>query len=255
MRRLGNIGLNVRIASRHLTDEHHRYLKHVRIEQPDGVDDQYRVKNEQQNWLDREQWAGYSDAYCKKMMSYLPGHEHFFSPIAFPAPELNKCLALVFNAYGAAASILHELHDDPLHPQFHERMTQVVANAKELERGIDEVYAGLHPTVKTVYDAFAVRRYYHLMDWIEHVKAKRHRILTSTPQELLLEIEKVSQLCEMHIARLRQLRDSLADEEHLYLIEGKGFSEEEVAVVRRHARYFRAARLFGENSTYGDTHS
>ena len=242
------------------SDQHHRFLNHVPVVQPDGLDDMPRTKALQQQWLNTEQWDGYSDTYLQRHMIYGSTVETI--PQLTPKqPLLNPMLERVFTLYGPLADTLHDLQDDPLHVCFRLKMNQVRADVEKIAQELDKVYAALHPTVKTMYDAYLVRRYYHLKDWILHVEKKRAKLLERLSPELIEQIIESKKVSERHIDSLKRIAQIFcsasgdADEAFLKLTPGHMFSLEEIQVVKQKARYTRNMRRLGANWDFADRHS
>lgn len=244
------------------SDQFHRYLHHPHVVQPDGVDGILRVKGDQQQWLNTEQWDGYSTTYLRRHMQYPATAEH-------PNPHLNprhdllyECLQLVYDLYGSLADDLQELHDDPLHPQFHRRLERIKRDRERIAEELDKRYAALHPTVKTVYDAFLVRRYYHLGDWITHVERKRENLIRDLSPEYMAHVMKMRGIAAQHLKNLKKLERALYEDPILHLLEGEGannaveqYSAGELAMLRQKATYFRKMRRFGSNQLDSDIHT
>ncbi|KAG5487803.1 hypothetical protein LSCM4_07481 [Leishmania orientalis] len=250
-------------AYRHqATDQFHRYLHNPHVVQPDGVDGLPRVKGDQQQWLNTEQWYGYSATYLKRHMQYPATFEMNNPAIRARHDLLYECLGLVYELYGSLAEDLQELHDDPLHPQFHRRIARIERDRECIAAEIDKRYAKLHPTVKTVYDAFLVRRYYHLADWIRYVQRKRERLLNDLSPDVMEAMVKMRGIAEQHLRHLRSLEKALYEDPIMGLLEGDGstsaiaqYTPGELAILRQKAAYFRKMRRFGANQLDADTHT
>ncbi|XQJ24403.1 hypothetical protein NXY56_000292 [Leishmania guyanensis] len=250
-------------AYRHqATDQFHRFLHHPHVVQPDGVDGLPRVKGDQQQWLNTEQWHGYSETYLKRHMQY-PATVELSNPAVNARHDLlYECLGLVYELYGGLAEDLQELHDDPLHPQFHRRISRIKCDRERIAAELDKRYAELHPTVKTVYDAFLVRRYYHLADWIVHVERKRERLINDLSPDLMEKIMRMRGLAEQYLRHLRVLERALYDDPIMGLLEGDRdtnaldqYTPGELGILRQKAAYFRKMRHFGANQLDADTHT
>lgn len=240
------------------SDQFHRYLHNPHIVQPDGLDSLPRNKAEQQLWLNTEQWDGYSDTYLKRFMQYSATQEHTNPQITIRNDMLYECLGLVFELYGTLAQDLHELHDNPLHPQFHARIERIKRDRENIAKELDKVYAGLHPTMKTIYDAMVVRRYYHLEDWIRYVEKKRANIFEKLSPEYLAQVEKAQALSEHFLRRLKMLENTLYTNPVLGLMSSDQlaqYSDGELAVLQQKAAYFRKMRRFGANQLDSDVHT
>ncbi|TPP51450.1 hypothetical protein CGC21_2590 [Leishmania donovani] len=197
------------VAYRHqATDQFHRFLHNPHVVQPDGVDGLPRVKGDQQQWLNTEQWHGYSDTYLQRHMQY-------------PATvELNN------PAVNARHDLLYEC-------------------------------LGL-----TVYDAFLVRRYYHLADWIEHVERKRERLINDLSPDVMEKTMRMRGIAEQYLRHLRVLEHALYEDPLMGLLEGdrdtnvlNQYTPGELAILRQKAAYFRKMRRFGANQLDADLHT
>jgi hypothetical protein len=209
------------VATRpYTTDSYHNYLNDTPVKQTQNVDPIYRVKAEQQAWLDTNQWVGYSDTYLAKNMRYLPTTEGSVG-IGYYTPILDRILELVFHKYGDAADILEELEADPLKTDFHHKIIEAQEKAAELEDGIDDLYAALHPTYKTVADAYLARRHY------------------------------VCGIAQSHIRSLERVGKAFDNDPVFYLTQA-GLNEEELEIVRQKAKFHKQFRKFGSSASYGD---
>ena len=235
------------------TDQHHRFLNRPHIVQPDNLDSLPRTKGDQQLWLNTEQWDGYSDTYLKQFMQYTPANEHPMPQVSYRNSTLNECLGVVFSIYGPLAEDLQVLHDDPLHPRFHERIKKIKKGREALAVHLDKVYAELHPTVKTLYDAFVVRRYYHLEDWIKHVEKKRETLFERLSPEHIAQVEKARGLSSAYIERLKALGQVMENAPLSGLLESHDqYSELELAALKQKVSYFRKMRKFGSSADEAD---
>lgn len=245
---------SLQCCARHqASDQTHSYLSRPTIIQPDGLDGVHRTKAAQQMWLNTEQWYGYSDTYLQRFMQYPSGVEHPNPCINTRNPMLEKCLKEVFDLYGPCAELLHKLHADPLHPRFHEWVARVRAGREKIANVLDENYSGLHPTVKTVWDAHLVRRYYLLEDWAKHVEKKRATFFERMSPEHIEFMLKAKGLSDDHMMRLEKLKTVFeADPAAGLLPEGYDYSEDEVAMIKQKAKYFRNMRRFGNNRSAAD---
>lgn len=249
----------LRVARRHqASDQFHRYLHNPHIVQPDGLDSLPRTKGDQQQWLNTEQWDGYSDTYLSRFMQY-PGTVDHPNPVITPKnAALDKVLALCYELYGVLSDELQELHDNPLHPRFYERIERLKKERERIAKALDESYAALHPTVKTVYDAFLVRRYYHLADWITHVERKRERVLDALSPAYMAQMQRARGVSEHFIKRLKHMESIFERDPTLGLMsnsELEQYSAGELALLRQKATYFRKMKRFGANQLDADTHT
>ncbi|CUG61715.1 transmembrane protein, putative [Bodo saltans] len=242
-------------SCRHMaSDTYHSYLKNVRIEQSDGLDDLPTTKEAQQMWLNTEQWSGYSDHYLGRFMQYPATAEHYVPELNMRTPLLDKVLRYCYELYGPCAEILEKLHADPLHPRFHERLAKVRAGRDAIGAVIDKEYASLHPTVKTLWDAFLVRRYFFLEDWAKHVEKKRAQFFERMSPEHITFMLKAKGLSDENIMRLEKMQQVLlADPAASIIPEGYHYSEDEVVMIRQKAQYYRNQKRFGMNFTSADT--
>lgn len=237
------------------TDQFHRYIHDPKIVQPDGLDGLPQTKAAQQYWLNTEQWVGYSDTYLKRWMQYPATQEHPNPQLTPRNALLYQCLQLVYDLYGTLADDLQKLHDDPLHPGFHLRIARLRKDRERIAAAIDACYADLHPTVKTVYDAFLVRRYYHLGDWIEYVVRKRERIIVELSPEYVQQVVTARKLSDAFIRRLRLMERAFYTTPELGLMsndELEQYTAAELATLRQKALYFRKMRRLGVNQTVSD---
>ncbi|KAG5511628.1 hypothetical protein JKF63_07224 [Porcisia hertigi] len=243
------------------SDQFHRFLHNPHVVQPDGVDGLPRVKGDQQQWLNTEQWNGYSDTYLKRHMQY-PATVELNNPAVNARHDLlYECLGLVYELYGSLAEDLQGLHDDPLHPQFHNRIARIRRDRERIAIELDKRYANLHPTVKTVYDAFLVRRYYHLNDWIEYVERKRERLINDLSPEYMEKIMQMRGIARQYLQHLRILERALYEDPLMGLLESSDqgtnaleqYTPSELAMLRQKAAYFRKMRRFGANQLDADT--
>jgi DNA-binding MarR family transcriptional regulator len=226
------------------------------------VDDLVRTKIIQQQWLNTEQWDGYSDTYLTRHMLYGSTVEAPTSQLTPKQPILHPLLTRVFTLYGPLANVLHDLQDDPLHPAFHHKMDRdVKPHVEKIAEELDRVYPTLHPTVKTLYDAYLVRRYFHLQDWIKHVEKKRAELLSRLSPEYIEQALTGRQVAERHMESLRRIAPLFsssagdADEGMLQLTPGSMFSVEEIQVLKQRARYTRNMRRLGANWDFADQHT
>lgn len=238
------------------SDQFHRFLHNPHVVQPDGLDSLPRTKGDQQQWLNTEQWDGYSDTYLKRHMQYGGTAEHPNSHFNYRHDTLYKCLSMVHELYGVLADGLQQLHDNPLHAQFHVKIANIKKDRERIAKALDEVYPGLHPTVKTVYDAYLVRRYYFLEDWIKYVEKKREEILERLSPEYVEHVEKTQQSAERFIQRLRCIEDMLYNNPVLGLLPSdqlEQYSEKELVILQQKAAYFKKMKRFGANQFDADT--
>lgn len=240
------------------SDQFHRYLHNPHIVQPDGLDNLPKTKMEQQQWLNAEQWDGYSDTYLTRFMQY-PGTVDHPNPEITPKNKmLDKVLGLCYELYGSLADEVQELHDNPLHPQFHRRVARLRRDREKIARALDDNYAALHPTAKTVYDAFLVRRYYHLAAWITHVERKRERIFETLSPQFVDQAIRAQGLSEHYIKRLKLMATAFERDPSLALMtneELEQYSVEELAMLKQKAYYFRKMKRFGANQLDSDIHT
>ncbi|KAG8345796.1 hypothetical protein ERJ75_001753300 [Trypanosoma vivax] len=241
------------------SDQFHRYLHNPHIVQPDGVDNLPRTKADQQQWLNTEQWDGYSETYLKQHMQYPPTNEHPNGKLNHTHQLLNKCLQTCYEYYGTLADELQGLHEDPLHPQFHKKIEYIKKKRENIAQELDRVYGGLHPTLKTVYDAYLVRRYYHLGDWIEHVEQKRHDILSRLSPEYIRHVESRRGVTEYFLHRLKALETAFTQTPTLGLLGndtlGGEYTHDELVMLKQKAAYFRNMRQLGRNQHDADVHT
>ncbi|RNF18618.1 uncharacterized protein Tco025E_04416 [Trypanosoma conorhini] len=243
---------------RQASDQFHRYLHNPHIVQPDGVDALPRTKGDQQQWLNTEQWDGYSAAYLRRHMQYPPTNEQPNAQLNSSHALLYACLKTCYECYGPLADELQRLHEDPLHPRFHEKIAHVKKEREKIAAELDRVYADLHPTVKTVYDAYLVRRFYHLADWITHVEQKRHNLLCRLSPEYIQQAKRARGVAEDFIRRLQQLEAAFTHNPTLGLLEGeegKQYTHDELVMLRQKAAYFRNMRQLGVNQQDADVHT
>lgn len=240
------------------TDQFHRYLHNPQIIQPDGVDTLPRTKGDQQQWLNTEQWDGYSDTYLRRHMQYPPTNEHPNVQLNFSHTLLLKCLRICYECYGPLADELQTLQDDPLHPRFHEKIAHVRKEREKIATELDRVYADLHPTVKSVYDAYLVRRYYHLADWVTHVEQKRHDLLCRLSPEYIRRAKRARGVAAHFIDRLQRLEAAFTQNPTLGLLEDEGdgrYTQDELVMLRQKAAYFRNMRQLGASQQDADVHT
>ncbi|ORC85454.1 uncharacterized protein TM35_000351980 [Trypanosoma theileri] len=240
------------------SDQFHRYLHNPHIVQPDGVDPLPRTKGDQQQWLNTEQWDGYSDTYLQRHMQYPPTNEHPNVKLNSSHTLLYKCLNSCYRYYGVLADELQALHEDPLHPRFHEKIAHVKKESEKIAEELDRVYADLHPTVKSIYDAYLVRRYYQLRDWIKHVEQKRHNVLCRLSPEYIRETEHARGVAAHFLHRLQQLETAFTNNPTLGLLadEGDGrYTHDEIVMLRQKAAYFRKMHQLGANQQDADVHT
>jgi hypothetical protein len=243
------LGASLSCSVRHQsTDQYHRFLHRPHVVQPDGVDGIAETKSAQQMWLNTEQWDGYSDTYLKRFMQY-PSSVELPNPQVTPKnPLLDECLRYVFELYGPCAERLLKLHQDPLHPRFHEWLQSVRDGREKIAVVLDKHYAALHPTVKTVWDAHLVRKYYVLEDWANHVEKKRCNLFERLSPEHIEFMLKAKGASDEYIQRLEKLKMVfVADPAAGILPDGCHYTEEEVMMVRQKAQYYRHMHKFGAN--------
>lgn len=240
------------------SDQFHRYLHNPHIVQPDGLDNLPRTKGDQQQWLNTEQWDGYSETYLTRFMQY-PGTVDHPNPQITPKLEmLNKVLGLCYELYGTLAEELQELHDNPLHPQFHVKIRRLKKDREQIAKVLDEHYGALHPTVKTVYDAFLVRRYYHLADWITHVEMKREHLFDTLSPQYMEQMKRQQGLSEHFIRRLKLMETAFERDPTLAMMsntELEQYTSGELAMLKQKAAYFRKMKRFGANQLDSDVHT
>lgn len=225
-----------------------------KIAQSDGVDDIMRVKAEQQRWLDHEQYQGYSDTYLKPTAKFKPLYEipgNRGSGFGSPLNAIDEICNIVYSIYGEAADVLEELEANPLHPQFKEMLETARNRRVALEKKIDEIYEGAHPTIKTMYDSMLVKRWQTLEDWIKLVEKKRENTLRKVSPEWIEEIEKQKGIAEQFKSRLKHLGTAMEDNPVAFL-EGSGFNEEEMALIERRKKFFTKQKTFGAAIGYND---
>lgn len=238
------------------SDQFHRYLHNPHVVQPDGLDSLPRTKGDQQQWLNTEQWDGYSATYLKRHMQYGGTAEHPNPHYNYRHDDLYKCLSTVYELYGAIADELEQLHYNPLHPQFHKKVVSAKKDRETIAKVLDDIYPSLHPTVKTLYDAYLVRRYYFLDDWIKYVVKKREDILEKLSPEYVEHLKKTCESAGRFMQRLKYIENVLYSNPILALLptdQLEQYSEKELAVLRQKATYFRKMKRFGANQFDADT--
>ena len=205
----------------------------------------------QQDAFNNEQWEGYSDSYLARLPSYLSRNESTHDVRPFDA--FDEVLSLSYYVYGEAADRLKLLQDDPLHGDFHSILEKAVHYREELAKEIDTLYGSSHPTVRTLIDAFGVRRYYFLKDWEIAVTNKRREILEKLSPEFIAEATRGKQVAEAYKEHLRILGRYIDQTCALpaYLDESK-FSEEEMVLLKRKVTHSRKIRQFGRSLHEGD---
>jgi hypothetical protein len=222
------------------------------VKQSDGVDDIVRVKAEQQRWLDVEQWSGYSDTYLSQNARFRPQYEIAGNPgTSFSIKVIEEICIIVYEIYGEAADILEELESNPLHPNFKEMLETAKSRRKKLEQKLDEMYAGAHPTVKTLYDAMLVKRWQTLEDWMELVQRNRQETINKLTPEWIEELEKRKGIAEEFKTRLKHLGMAM-EASPVAFLEGSGFNEEEMVMIQRRKQFFRKATDFGKSIAFTD---
>lgn len=196
--------------------------------------------------LHNEQWEGYSDSYLARTPNYMSRYESTHKPTSSDA--FDKTLELAYFVYGEAADRLLLLQNDPLHSDFHNILAKAEKYREDLAAEIDEIYASSHPTVKTLIDAFGVRRYYFLIDWEIAVVNKRREILEKLSPEFITESIRGKQVAESYKEHLKHLGDFIGQTTALpaYIDESK-FTEEEMVVLRRKIKHDRNMRQFGRS--------
>lgn len=236
------------------TDQSHLYLTNVHVEQPDGLDNIHQTKAAQQHWLNVEQWDGYSDTYLNRFMQYAPTIDNVGSHFQFKHPDLDRCLKSVFDLYGPCAAKLEKLNDDPLHARFHSWLAEVRRDREKIAVELDKVYPSLHPTVKIVYDAYLVRRYYHLEEWAKYVEKKRAEILERMTPEYMEHMKKAKGLADSFIFHLEKLETAIAHEPTLGMLQDShNYTDLEMAVIRQRASYFRKTRKYGKHMDFAES--
>lgn len=238
------------------SDQFHRFLHNPHIVQPDGLDSLSRTKGDQQQWLNTEQWDGYSDTYLKRHMQYGATAEHPNSHFNYRHDILYNCLSMVYELYGVLADELEQLHDNPLHSHFHAKIKVIEKDREKIATALDEIYPSLHPTVKTVYDAYLVKRYYFLEDWIKYVERKREKILERFSPEYVEQMEKTHQCGERFMDRLKCIESMLYNNPVLGLLPSnqlEQYSEKELVILQQKAAYFKKMKRFGANQLDADT--
>ena len=225
------------------TDITHSYLRRKKIISDANVDSTTTVHKEYQDWLNTEQWEGYSDTYLKRHMFYVPYSVKFKGwegTTMYSDNDVDDCLMCCFTEYGSAAEALEKLEDDILHPEYLNLMKHCKEMRGKIEKFLDERYPALHPTKKTVYDAYLVRRFFFLEDWMERIRMKRKKLVEEFSPEMIANIEKMQHVADIHLSRLRVLDRAMKDDPMLGVLQaGDQYTEEEIAILRHKANYFR----------------
>jgi hypothetical protein len=229
----------------------HTYQNDNVITQTNGVDPIHRVKGEQQDWLNTQQWAGYSDTYLEPHMRYTPAYEAPNGQMNFHHRHMEHFLGVIYEMYGPAADVLEDLEADILSPAYHQKIVRAKEHAKKFEDEIDKIYAKLHPTLKTIVDAFMVRRHYALADWITLVERKRKQTLERLSPEFIEKQRKYKGVAENHMRNLERI-SAIFEENPTFHLEGTGLDEGELEVVRQRIMYHRRHRKFGQSLTAAD---
>lgn len=237
------------------SDQYHNFLKSNRVVQSEGTDPFHRVKQDQQMYNNTEQWEGYSQAYLKRWMQYTPTNQRQ-DVLEHKNKDINEILALVWKHYGEAADVLEILEDDLLHPQFHAFMEKAKVGLKDLESSIDSIYADAHPTIKTVIDAWMVRRLYALTDWIALLEKRRAQLIQDLSPEYIELQSKLKAVAERHIWRLQKLGQALTDNPAMFLegsdFTSRGLSEYEMASIKQRMTYFKKFERFSQAINIGE---
>jgi hypothetical protein len=237
------------------SDQYHHFLDDPEVIQSDSVDTAARVKNDQQMWNNTEQWNGYSDTYLTRFAQYPSTFENA-NGIEHQNPLLNRLLHIAYAVYGDAAEILEELENDPLHPDFHNQLNSARDRTLDLAKKIDDIYAPMHPTEKTMVDALLVRRWHTLQDWQVTVTKKRAAVLDALSPEFMAQQVKSKGVVAQHLARLKQMEDMINRDPVLLMGQDVfGLNEEELVVARQKARFFHKSKMFGKSFSQSEVNS
>ena len=241
-----------------IQDSYYNYLDKMKVVQTNNVDSFMIVKNEQYDWQVTQQWAGYSDTYLARHLRYVPSNEQGAGAPKFETPVMDKVLDLCYNIHGRAADILEDLEGDVLQKAFHEKLAHARTYAKEFEAEIDKFYAPLHPTFKTLADAWLVRRHFALQDWFKLVEKKRRQTLERLSPEFIEQQEKLKGIAASHMRNLRRVGEYFEQDHAFPLTEAyaeSGLTEEEFEIVRQKATYHRRRKNFGKVMLHSDQYS
>ena len=233
----------------------HNFLSNNPVIQTDGVDNILRTKSEQHTWLHDEQWEGYSNSYLSQFMQYAPTYESSRSLIDYNHRILYEALGIVHRVYGPAATWLARAYSEPLSCNFRQWVNLGRKARVTLEKEIDRLYPASHPTVKTLLDTVLVKRYYTLEDMARGAEKRRENILNRLTPEYVAQQEKLLTISQTHLAHLKSLARALEEEPLLGLLDKtQEYDEDELAMLRQKATYFRSMRKHGTMMTWSNLH-
>lgn len=236
---------------RHQSVTHHNFLNRGPLSDSRGLEHGGNEAAGQQSANDHEQFLGYSDSYLARTPMYFSRHEGY--TVERQKDLFDDVLQMCYEVYGDAADILQQLHSDPLHPNFHPMLAQAVAHRERFASKIDEMYASAHPTYKTLMDAYAVRRYYFLIDWEKAVENKRKEILEKLSPEFIAESIKGKNLAESYKRNLELLGDFINSTKALPAdINESQLQPVELEILRKKATFQRKLRQYGRTASDGD---
>ena len=233
-------------------DMHFNYLHEPKVVQTNAVDSILRTKIDQYDWLQTQQWEGYSDTYLKRHMRYGPHSDTPNGELKFHHPIEDKVLTICYENYGRGADLLESVEADVLQPSFHYKVGRAKEFKQSLEMEIDALYPTVHPTFKLLIDAMLVRRFYQMEDWITLVERKRRQTLERLSPEFIKQQQAARGLGESYLRNLAKVEEIFATNPTHYIAEASGFSEEEMEFVQQRVMHMRKTRTFGRATTSND---
>uniref|UniRef100_A0A7S1W4K7 Uncharacterized protein n=1 Tax=Neobodo designis TaxID=312471 RepID=A0A7S1W4K7_NEODS len=233
-------------------DMHYNYMHDPKIVQTNGVDNFLRTKVEQYDWLQTQQWEGYSDTYLKRAVRYGPHSDTPNGNLKFHHPNEDKICRIAYETYGRSADLLLSLEEDVLQPAFHEKLSRAKEFKEALAKEIDEMYPTVHPTFKLMIDGMLVRRFYQLEDWIEMVQRKRKKTIEKLGPEFFEQQHKMRGIAESYMRNLERVESVFQSNPTHYLGEVCGFNEEEMAFVEQRVMFLRRTKKMGLASSSAD---
>jgi len=258
MRRLCSFrarAIHLQIVARTFHDNHHQYSRYPkRIPQTDGTDHYIRARNDHQDWLNTEQWPGYSDTYTKRFAQYLPTICGATELGDYTQRQLDKICQLTYDLYGNAAEILERMEENVLHPDFHKHVAVAEDFQKQLESEIDKLYPDAHPTWKLMYDSWLVRKVYVLKDWATLCRRKRAetlaKILEHDPSGWIFEeIRRNQKIAQSYCEKLEHLGQLWKQDPQLMVQQCGAMigvnDREEMLIVAKRMKYRQSMKAWG----------
>ena len=233
-------------------DMHFNYLHDPKVVQTNGVDNFLRTKTDQYDWLQTQQWEGYSDTYLKRPVRYGPHSDTPNGNMKFHHPNEDRIFDIAYETYGRAAENLMSCEEDVLQPQFHEKLRRAKEWTAHMAKEIDEMYPTVHPTFKLMMDGLLVRRFYQLEDWIEMVQRKRKKTIERLSPEFIAQQRKMRGIAESYTRNLERVEAIFESNPTHYLTDVCGFNDEEMEFVEQKVMFIRKTKILGRANTSQD---